>query len=226
MNKKVLSNVIIVINVLCVLIIGFICVHAMLNKKDKAQNITTTTVLSTTTSDIIDITTTTTSEVTSTTLDTTSTMLTSSTVSTSFSTTSKQTTTNNFITTTTKDSIMNYMYGDFMFNTSKSYYTGDDRSVLVYVRRIDGADFNYSTGHHLYYKNNDVWELVPHVGGYYTYKKVMMIASRDTSLGYARGHITVNFSSFDFDFPAGEYRIDFVGDANQNPWGQVYFKIK
>ena len=31
---------------------------------------------------------------------------------------------------------------------------------------------------------------------------------------------------FDFDFPAGEYRIDFVGDANQNPWGQVYFKIK
>ena len=214
MNKKVLSNVIIVINVLCVLIIGFICVHAMLNKKDKEQNTTSTTILSTTTSDIIDITTTTTSEVTSTT------------VSTSFSTTAKQTTSNNFITTTTKESIMNYMYGDFMFYTNKAYYTGDDRSVLVYVRRIDGADFNYSTGHHLYYKNNDVWDLVPHVGGHYTYKKVMMIASRNTSLGYARGHITVNFSSFDFDFPAGEYRIDFVGDANQNPWGQVYFKIK
>lgn len=127
--------------------------------------------------------------------------------------------------TTTNANGINYTYGDFIFYTSKRFYNSDDRSILVYVRRIDGSAFNYGIAYRLYYENNGEWLLVPHKGGNYTYNKVLRIANVNSTTNYAKGSITVNFNSFDFEFKSGNYKVELVNGSDYSTWGVVFFEI-
>ena len=221
MDKKYIKYFILIITIFLILLMFFLISKLFITKNDEV--ISTTKVTSIVyTSNTKNITSVNSSVITivPTTINTSD-----NTIKSSTTLTTKITKTTLNTSTTTNANGINYTYGDFIFYTSKRFYNSDDRSILVYVRRIDGSAFNYGIAYRLYYENNGEWLLVPHKGGSYTYNKVLRIANVNSATNYAKGSITVNFNSFDFEFKSGNYKVELVNGSDYSTWGEVFFEI-